>query len=109
MDIQKSAARLLDLIAQRDELEEAIKNLREAIGEAAGDGETLAGDFKITRYPNKRFDDGLARKVLTPEQYDSISVQKADSKKAAALLDEADLEKCKKTFSSVTKVGLRND
>ena len=108
-NIEKWAKRIIELNAQQAEIEEAIKNLRAKIGEVVDDGDTLVGDFKINKHTNRRFDDALAKKNLSPEKYDSIAVLKADSKKAAALLDEEELDKCKKTFGSVVKVGLRED
>ena len=46
--------------------------------------------------------------VLTPAEYDSIAVPKADSKRAAALLDEDRLALCKKTFDAQVRIALRD-
>lgn len=107
-DVEKMAAKIIEWTAQKEELEEAIKNARATIAEHIPEGDSVEGDFKFTKYTNKRFDDGLAKKHLKPKVYDSITVVKADSAKAKALLSEEDFEQCKKTFGSVVKIGLRD-
>lgn len=107
-DVKKIAAKIMQLQAEIAEREEAVKNMRATLGEFIEDGESVEGDFKFTKYTNTRFDDALAKKHLTVEEYDSIATTKADSKKAAALLDEDRLALCKKTFGSVIKIGLRD-
>lgn len=107
-NVEKIAAKILQLQAEIAEREEAVKNMRATLAEFIDEGETFEGDFKLVKYTNTRFDDALAKKHLKPEVYDQITVTKADSKKAAALLDEDDLALCKKTFGSVVKVGLRD-
>lgn len=108
VDVEKLAGKILELQAQRDELEEAIKNMRATLAEHVDMGESLVGEFKFTKTVTTRFDDGLAKKNLTPQEYDSIAVPKADSKRAAALLDEDRLSLCKKTFSESVRIGLRD-
>ena len=108
VNIEKLAGKILELQAQRDELDEAIKNMRATLAENIDMGVTEQGDFKFTKSVTTRFDDGLAKLTLTPEQYNSIAVLKADSKKAAALLPEADYEMCKKTFSESVRITLRD-
>ena len=107
-NVEKMAAKLMELQAKRDELEEAIKNIRETIAEHVDLGENLKGDFKIVKTVTTRFDDALAKKTLPPKVYDSIAVPKADSKKAAALLTEEQLTACKKVFSESVRVTLRD-
>ena len=107
-DVEKMAAKIIEWTAQKEELEEAIKNARATIAEHIPEGESAEGDFKFTKYTNTRFDDGLAKKHLTVEEYDLISVTKADSTKAKAMLDEDRLALCKKSFGSVVKIGLRD-
>lgn len=107
-NVEKLAAKILDLQAKRDELDEAIKNMRATLAENVELGESFVGEYKFTKTVTTRFDDGLAKKNLTPQEYDSIAVPKADSKKAAALLDEGRLTLCKKTFSESVRIGLRD-
>ena len=107
-NVEKLAAKILDLQAQRDELDEAIKNMRATLAEKIDLGESFVGEFKFTKSITTRFDDALAKKNLTPAEYDSIAVPKADSKRAAALLDEDRLALCKKTFDAQVRIGLRD-
>lgn len=107
-NVEKMAAKVLELQAQRDELDEAIKNMRATIAEHIDLGENLIGEFKLVKTMTTRFDDALAKKNLTPAEYDSIAVPKADSKRAAALLDEDRLALCKKTFDAQVRIGLRD-
>lgn len=105
----KLIAKILELEAQKSELEEAIKNMRATLTDKVGDGPNFIGDYKVTKTTTTRFDDGLAKKNLTPVEYNNISVLKADSKRAAALLDEDRLALCKKTFGSQIRIGMRED
>lgn len=107
-NVEKLAAKILDLQAQRDELDEAIKNMRATLAEKIDLGESFVGEFKFTKSITTRFDDALAKKNLTPAEYDSIAVPKADSKRAAALLDEDRLALCKKTFDAQVRIALRD-
>lgn len=107
-NVEKMAAKVLELQAQRDELDEAIKNMRATIAENIDLGENFIGEFKLVKTMTTRFDDALAKKNLTPAEYDSIAVPKADSKRAAALLDEDRLALCKKTFDAQVRIGLRD-
>lgn len=107
-NVEKMAAKVLELQAQRDELDEAIKNMRATIAENIELGENFIGEFKLVKTMTTRFDDALAKKNLTPAEYDSIAVPKADSKRAAALLDEERLALCKKTFDAQVRIGLRD-
>ena len=107
-NVEKMAAKILDLQAQRDELDEAIKNMRATLAEKIDLGESFVGEFKFTKSITTRFDDAMAKKNLTVEEYDSIAVPKADSKRAAALLDEDRLALCKKTFDAQVRIALRD-
>ena len=107
-NVEKMAAKVLELQAQRDELDEAIKNMRATLAEKIDLGESFVGEFKFTKSITTRFDDAMAKKNLTVEEYDSIAVPKADSKRAAALLDEDRLALCKKTFDAQVRIGLRD-
>lgn len=107
-NVEKMAAKILELQAQRDELDEAIKNMRATLAEKIDLGESFAGEFKFTKSITTRFDDAMAKKNLTVEEYDSIAVPKADSKRAAALLDEDRLALCKKTFDAQVRIALRD-
>ncbi len=107
-NVEKMAAKVLELQAQRDELDEAIKNMRATIAENIDLGENFIGEFKLVKTMTTRFDDALAKKNLTPAEYDSIAVPKADSKRAAALLDEDRLALCKKTFDAQVRIALRD-
>lgn len=107
-NVEKMAAKVLELQAQRDELDEAIKNMRATIAENIELGENFIGEFKLVKTMTTRFDDALAKKNLTPAEYDSIAVPKADSKRAAALLDEDRLALCKKTFDAQVRIALRD-
>ena len=107
-NVDKLAAKILELQAQRDELDEAIKNMRATLAEKIDLGESFVGEFKFTKSITTRFDDAMAKKNLTVEEYDSIAVPKADSKRAAALLDEDRLALCKKTFDAQVRIGLRD-
>lgn len=107
-NVEKMAAKVLELQAQRDELDEAIKNMRATIAENIDLGENFIGEFKLVKTMTTRFDDAMAKKNLTPAEYDSIAVPKADSKRAAALLDEDRLALCKKTFDAQVRIGLRD-
>lgn len=107
-NVEKLAAKILELQAQRDELDEAIKNMRATLAEKIDLGESFVGEFKFTKSITTRFDDAMAKKNLTVEEYDSIAVPKADSKRAAALLDEDRLALCKKTFDAQVRIALRD-
>ena len=107
-NVEKLAAKVLELQAQRDELDEAIKNMRATLAEKIDLGESFVGEFKFTKSITTRFDDAMAKKNLTVEEYDSIAVPKADSKRAAALLDEDRLALCKKTFDAQVRIALRD-
>lgn len=107
-NVEKLAAKILELQAQRDELDEAIKNMRATLAEKIDLGESFVGEFKFTKSITTRFDDAMAKKNLTPVEYNNISVLKADSKRAAALLDEDRLALCKKTFDAQVRIGLRD-
>lgn len=107
--IEKISNRITELTADKDEIEEAIKNHRATLAEILEEGTTRTDSFEVSKRSNLRFDDSLARKNLTPKQYDDISVQKADSKKAAALLDEETLAKCKRNYGDVVTVKMRRD
>ena len=107
-NVEKLAAKILELQAQRDELDEAIKNMRATLAEKIDLGESFVGEFKFTKSITTRFDDAMAKKNLTPAEYDSIAVPKADSKRAAALLDEDRLALCKKTFDAQVRIALRD-
>lgn len=107
-NVEKMAAKILELQAQRDELDEAIKNMRATLAEKIDLGESFVGEFKFTKSITTRFDDATAKKNLTPVEYNNISVLKADSKRAAALLDEDRLALCKKTFDAQVRIGLRD-
>lgn len=108
VDVEKIAAKILQLQAEIAEREEAVKNMRATLSEHVAEGESFEGDFKFTKYTNTRFDDGLAKKNLTVKEYNSIAVLKADSKRAAALLDEDRLALCKKSFDAQVRIGLRD-
>lgn len=108
VDVTKLASKILELQAQRDELDEAIKNMRKTLTSTVDLGESFVGEFKFTKTVTTRFDDALAKKNLTVEEYDSIAVPKADSKRAAALLDEDRLALCKKSFDESVRIGLRD-
>ena len=105
-DVTKIAAKIMQLQAEIAEREEAVKNMRATIAEHIPEGESADGDFKFTKYVNTRFDDATAKKNLSPEEYALITVPKADSKLAAQKLSGDRLEKCKKTFGTIVKVGL---
>ena len=107
--VQKYAAKLLEIKAQKQELEEAEKNYRDKIGELVSDGDNFIGEFKINRRQNKRFDASLAQKNLTSEELATISVLKPDSGLAKKFLDEDRLALAQKTFGNVVTVGLRED
>lgn len=105
---EKLVAKILELEAQKAELEEAIKNMRATLAEQTEVGLNTIGDYVVTKSMTVRFDDAMAKKNLTPAEYDSIAVPKADSKRAAALLDEDRLALCKKTFGAQVRIGLRD-
>lgn len=103
---QKLAAKILELQDRKAEIEEQIKDLRTELDALIDEGTTVDGDFKFTKYVNTRFDDATAKKNLSPEEYALITVPKADSKLATQKLSGDRLEKCKKTFGTIVKVGL---
>ena len=103
---QKIAAKIMELQDRKAEIDDKIKELRSELEALIDEGTTVDGDFKFTKYVNTRFDDATAKKNLSAEEYALISVPKADSKLAAQKLSGERLEKCKKTFGSVVKVGL---
>lgn len=105
---EKLIGKILELEAERDELIEAIKNMRATLADKTDEGTNVIGDYVVTRSMTTRFDDALAKKNLTPVEYNNISVLKADSKRAAALLDEDRLALCKKTFAPQVRIGLRD-
>ena len=107
-NVEKMAAKVLELQAEVAEREEAIKNMRATIAENIELGENFIGEFKLVKTMTTRFDDAMAKKNLTVEEYDSIAVPKADSKRAAALLDEDRLALCKKTFDAQVRIALRD-
>lgn len=107
--IEKYAAKILEIKAQKEELEEAEKNYRAKLAELTENGDNFVGEFKINRRENKRFDAALAKKNLTKEEFDLIAVPKADSALAKKLLDEDRYALTQKTFGTVVTVGLRDD
>ena len=108
--IIKSAAAIVEIDSQIEELEAAKKRYKAKIAELTELGETFVGDFKVTNYINKRFDDSTAKSALTPEQYASIlGKPKAESAKAKALLDPEDYARTRKTYDTVIKIEVRND
>lgn len=107
--IEFYAQKILDIKARKEELEEAEKNHRAALADLLPTGETVLGEYKLNRRENKRFDAATAKKNLTPEQLEEISVLKPDAARAKALLEDEDLALCQKNFGSVVTVGLRND
>lgn len=107
--IEFYARKIIELKAQKEQLEEAEKNYRSALAELVDIGDTLQGEYKINRRENKRFDAALAAKSLDSETLEKISVTKADATKAKALLSEEELALCQKNFGAVVQVGLRND
>lgn len=107
-NVEQWLTKITTLQAEIEEREEAVKNLRAKVAEETDLGENFIGEFKVVKYVNTRFDDALAKKNLNPKEYKSISVVKADSKKAAALLEPDRLALCKKSFGEVVKIGLRD-
>ncbi len=107
--IEKYAKKILEYKAQKEEIEEAEKNLRAKIAELTTNGDTFVGDLKINRRDNKRFDATLAKKNLTPEEFEKISISKPDSTLAKKLLDEDRYALTQKDFGAVITVGVRND
>lgn len=104
--VQRISNNIISASAEKAELEEYIKNQKAKLAELVEDGDTIIGDYKITKYLNRRFDDKLAKTVLTPAEYDKISEQKASSTLAGKFLSAELVDRCKKSFDSVIKVGL---
>lgn len=104
--IESISKKITVLQAEIKEREEAVKNLRSTLAPLLQDKITYAGDFVLDKQENARFDDTLAKKNLTPTQYDLISVTKADSKKARAILSEEELELCLKRFDPKVVIKL---
>ena len=107
--IEKLSKQIIETVAQKEELAEFEKNLRASLAEIVDNGETLVGDYKINRRENVRFDAATAKKNLSADDLKMISVLKPDAARAKALLEEEQLELCRKTFDPVVQVGLRND
>jgi hypothetical protein len=64
------------------------------------------GGVVVELQRNRRFNEDLARTVLTAEQLEAISVPKLDSKKAAEVLDPEDYDRCMKQGSPRFSIGL---
>lgn len=107
--IEFYSTKILEIKAKKEELEEAEKNFRASLTLLVDEGDNYVGEFKINRRVNRRFDAALAKKNLTPEELEQISVSKPDSARAKALLEEDRLALCQKTFGDVVQVGLRTD
>ena len=75
------------LRAQIKELEEQEQTLRDELGDLEY-GQESVGPFVVKVSPNRRFDAAKAKKVLTEKEYESILVQRPDSKIAKARFPE---------------------
>lgn len=106
----KLAAKIIELQSQRDEIDEAITNLKASLSEGINEGKTTSGDFWIEKYMNTRWDDATAKKNLSPEDYaKTLGEAKSTSAKAKANLSEEEFKKGQKSFDFIIKVGLRDD
>lgn len=101
-------AKIIELEARRDELIEAIKNLRSTLAERVPEGKNEIGDYTYNKFAAKRFDDGLAKKNLSVKDYDAISVTKADATKAKAFLSDEKLALCQKSSAVQVRIELRD-
>lgn len=75
------------LRAQIKELEEQEQTLRDELGDLEY-GQESVGPFVVKVSPNRRFDAARAKKVLTEKEYETILVQRPDSKIAKARFPE---------------------
>jgi hypothetical protein len=75
--------------------DEAAEALIKELG-IGGRHELLPGVGVKVQGPSMRFEDDLAREVLTPEQYASICEPKASSTLAAKMLPGVLVDQCKK-------------
>lgn len=106
---EKIAAKIIKAVADKEEIAEYEKNLRAKLAELVDNGSTFAGEFKISRRENVRFDAASAKKNLTAEELERISVMKPEAARAKALLEENRLALCQKTYDPVVQVEVRND
>ena len=107
--IEFYSSKIIEIRAQKEDLEEAEKRYRAALSDIVDLGDNYVGDFKVNLRENRRFDAALAKKNLSAEDLSSISVLKPDSTLAKKFLSEEDLAKCQKNFGKVVTIGLRED
>lgn len=65
------------------------------------------GEFVLKVTSNARVDDALAKKVLDPEVYDTISKKTVDTAKARAFLTPEALDKITKKYDNRLTFGLK--
>ena len=85
--------------------EEAQREFLRRHGKAIGT-EVDTGGVSVELQVNRRFNDDLARQILTPEELEAVSVLKPDSKKAAEVLDPERYSACMKSGTPKFSIGL---
>lgn len=94
-----------ELEAENAELKEFWRN-EPLVSEDSENYQEFDGRFYIKRTPNKRIDDGFARKALSKKRYELVAKQTIDTAKARALLTDKELESVTKVFDDKVEVGI---
>ena len=111
--IKNYADKITVLQSEIADREEAVKNLKAKLAENLPEDEHFVGDYKITVYTSKAFNAKLAEEVLTPAQWEAISVPARATTAALAkkVLSEEDFARTQKVSTNGTsvKVELREE
>lgn len=99
----KAIARIGMLRASIKAQEDEVKDIIASLGDLEPGKSVHAGWIMETR-PTVRFDPAIAKRVLTPTQYDSILAIKPDSKLAKAVLDAEDYARTQKIYGTTVSV-----
>lgn len=86
-EFEQTIRRIVLLKESIKEQEAQVAELFDSLGELEYQ-DYLAGDYILKVQPNVRFDAATARKVLTPEEFESILLPKPDSTLAKKVLGE---------------------
>lgn len=98
LDFDGTIQRAAMLKAQAKELEIEANELLDSLGDLPIDN-YVAGRYILKVQPNRRFDPVVAKKNLTPEQYEAILVPTPNSTVAKRLLSGDDYAKAQREYA----------
>lgn len=107
-DTYDTAIRIVRAQLTIDALNEEVAELKAVLRNTkSADYERENGPKIIVKVtPNTRIDDGLARKALDEDTYNTVSKQTIDTAKARAFLNDEQLAKITKTYDNKVEVRL---